>query len=174
MKNRLMTYVTLVVLVMGMSVQTMAQRGPGRGDGRGMNVENPRMFEKIPNLTDEQKEQIKTLRIEHMEDAQEMRAEMKVLRAEMDQLEVAKERDMKAIESKIDEITKLQNKMMKERAKHHNSIRELLTDEQRVFFDQRMDKQGKRGGKRGMKGIRGERGDRGARGDRGYRDCVRN
>jgi Spy/CpxP family protein refolding chaperone len=43
--------------------------------------------------------------------------------------------DLKEINSVIDQMTGVHNKMMKASAKHRQEVRNLLTDEQKVYFD---------------------------------------
>ena len=56
---------------------------------------------------------------------------------------------MKAINANIDEITKLQNQMMKKAAEHRQQVRNLLTDEQKLWFDSHV------GGGKGKMGAAG-------------------
>lgn len=114
----------LVVLFMASGMELLAQRGMHHNC--------------IPDLTDEQKEKIDELRIPHMKNMQELRADVKVYKAELGKLMQAEKPDMGAINSKIDEISKVKSDIMKEHAKHKQDVRALLTDEQRIYFDRKM------------------------------------
>jgi len=89
----------------------------------------------IPNLTEEQKTKIKSLRLATMKEIQPLRNQLGELRAKGKTLTTCEKSDMKAINANIDDITKLQNQIMKIREANHQQIRVLLTDEQRIFFD---------------------------------------
>ena len=89
----------------------------------------------IPNLTEEQKTKIKSLRLATMKEIQPLRNQLGELRAKGKTLTTCEKSDMKAINANIDDITKLQNQIMKIREANHQQIRALLTDEQRIFFD---------------------------------------
>ena len=60
---------------------------------------------------------------------------MQEKRAKLQTLRTAKNVDMKAINNLIDEKAMLKADQMKARAAHHQEIRSLLTDEQRIIFD---------------------------------------
>lgn len=122
----------LVIFVMASGMELFAQKGMERGMHQNC----------IPNLTNEQKEKIDELRTPHMKKIQELRADKKVYKAELSKLMQAEEADMKAIESKIDEINKVQSNMMKEHAKHKQDVRSLLTDEQKIHFNKKMNMHG--------------------------------
>jgi hypothetical protein len=77
-----------------------------------------------------------------------LKSELKVLNAELNSLQIAEKPSKKTIENKIDEIGRLRTKLMKMQAGHQIKVRSLLTDEQRVIFDQRKMHRGKRGGNR--------------------------
>lgn len=98
----------------------------------------------ILNLTEEQKSKIKTLRLEHFKEIQPFRNHLGELKAKERTLTSAEKADMNAINSNIDEITKTQNQMMKLRARHHQQVRELLTEEQRIYFDLKWEQIGNR------------------------------
>jgi Spy/CpxP family protein refolding chaperone len=89
----------------------------------------------IPGLTADQKAKIDELRIPHMKIMNNYKAELAKLEAELNQLEIADNVDMKKIDSKIDEIFKVKADMAKERSKHQQAVRTLLTPEQKVIFD---------------------------------------
>ncbi len=122
----------LVLFFMASGMELFAQRGMERGMHHNC----------IPGLSDEQKEKIDELRTPHMKNMQELRADMKVYKAELGKLMQAEKADQKAINNKIDEISKIKSDMMKERAKHKQDVRSLLTDEQKIHFDRKMNMQG--------------------------------
>ena len=89
----------------------------------------------IPNLTEEQKAQIKDLRTPHMKDMLKYKAEINKLEAELKILEIADNPDEGKINSKIDEISAVKGKVAKTQSKHKRDVRSILTDEQKVYFD---------------------------------------
>ena len=131
-----------VIMIMAFSVSTIAQpRWGNRGQGKGM--KGPQnCYQMIPDLTEEQEEQIEDLRTDHWKAMSEHRSDMRTLSAEYQDLMAGDDRNPKKAESKIDEITDLKNKMMKERQNHREEIRNLLNDEQKTYFDQRMQRHG--------------------------------
>ncbi len=88
----------------------------------------------VPDLTEEQKEQLGQLRLEHLESSTLHRARMDELRAKMRRLN-AERADQEEINSVIDEMTDLRNQQMKEGVQHRNDIRSALTEEQRAVYD---------------------------------------
>lgn len=125
-KGKRILSVTIVALFVSTAI--FAQ-GPGCGYGKcQMN---------IPDLTEEQNAKIDELRIPHMQTMSTLKAELNVLKAELRQLEIATSPDRKKIDSKIDEISAVQNKIAKEKSKHRQSVRSLLTAEQKIYFDAR-------------------------------------
>jgi Spy/CpxP family protein refolding chaperone len=139
---------------------TFAQATEKKEDGCRMN---------IPGLTNEQKSKIEGLKVPHMQTMNAYRAELEKLHAELRILEIADNPDLNKLNAKIDEISAVQNKIEKERAKHHLAVRALLTPEQRVAFDMHQSEsegreqikhcKGEQGGKHCGEGQRGEIGE---------------
>ena len=89
----------------------------------------------IPDLTDDQKEKIEALRIDHMKEMLELKNEIGEKHARLQTLTTAEKVNMSEVNKLIDTIGALQTKMMKMQVKHRQDIRELLTEKQRVIFD---------------------------------------
>jgi Spy/CpxP family protein refolding chaperone len=145
----------------------LAQRGQGR---QGVRMQDdPRMNQKceqmIPDLTEEQENKISELRTSHMKNMLEDRNLLNENRAKLRTLQTQDNPDMDAIHSLIEEMGKIRTEMQKERASHHQEIRSMLSEEQKLYFDKHLMRQG-----RGTysKGFRGH----GMRGS-GYRGCSR-
>ncbi|MFC2086213.1 Spy/CpxP family protein refolding chaperone [Bacteroidota bacterium] len=99
--------------------------------------DHPR-FDKIHqklDLTEDQATKIEALKTEHMKELLQSKNTLNELKAKQQTLASADKADMKAINANIDEITSVENKMMKLQAKHHQDVRALLTDKQRVIID---------------------------------------
>lgn len=170
MKARMLKASTLaVVLATVLSVSSFAQRGQGNGQGQGygrqqMDLERPRFepgerMAQMLDLTEAQQAQIDELRTAHLKEMQVFRNKMGELRAKQRTLSTGDNVDLKTVNANIDEITALQNTMMKAREAHHQDVREILTEEQRVIFDSN----------KGFRQGRGMRGDGFGRGNgRGY------
>lgn len=89
------------------------------------------------DLTEEQQEQLKTLRLEHYKVMKPLKAEMSELKAREHTLFSADETDLKALYSVIDDQTALMNKMRKLQAEHKLEGKNILTDEQLMKLEQR-------------------------------------
>ncbi len=118
------------VMLMANGVDALAQRGRGMPRMGGMEQICPN----IPNLTEEQRSQITELRTEHLSEMQSYRDQIDVNRAQYRSL-MRGERNLDAINANIDERANIRSQMEKKQAEHHQAIRELLTEEQRVWFD---------------------------------------
>lgn len=90
---------------------------------------------RIPNLSDEQDAQITKLRTEHLKVMNAYKADLSILKAELKKLEIAESPDQRAMDSKIDEIFAVKTKMAKQASQHRQTVRGLLTDDQKIFFD---------------------------------------
>jgi len=122
-------------------------QGKGRKAHSYKNPKGPAMLDKIPGLTQTQKEQIKKLHTALMKDIMPLQNNIGEKRAHLRTLSTAEKPDMKAINSLIDEIFTLKATIQKKRMKFMQDVRALLTDEQRVMFDQHSGRMMKGGGK---------------------------
>jgi len=122
--------------------------GPGRGDGQvGGQFYGQGSGPCVAlDLTDQQKQQLNTFRLEHYKEMKPLRNEMAELKARERTLLSEEEVDMKALNSVIDDQTGLLNKMKKLQADHRVSMRDILTAEQMMQLDQRRDFRGQRRG----------------------------
>jgi len=104
---------------------------------------------RIAGLTDEQQQKMKALHISFAKETLPLTNQLSEKQARLHTLQTADKVDLKAVNGTIDEIGKIRTELMKKRAAQHESIRQLLTDEQRVAFDTRGGKHGKGQGRRG-------------------------
>ena len=158
MKTRILVFLIGVALLhLNAPILTAQGGGPGRA---GMGPMNPSMNNSqaapdragmgIPNLTDEQKDQIKKLRMTQMKEVQPIRNEMMELKARFHTLSTAENPDNNEINKNIDARTALMNKLMKSKASHHQAVRKILNEEQKLFFDNRqMNNKGRNQGNKG-------------------------
>ena len=108
-------------------------RGFGQfGMGQGM-MRNDSCY--LMDMTDEQAEQIKELRLAHYKEVQPLRDQMSELTIRHRNLMRAENLDTKAINASIDEKTELMNKLMKKQAEFRVEFRNQLTDEQKMLLD---------------------------------------
>ena len=88
-------------------------------------------------FTEEQRAKLKELRLESTKEIQPLRNELNELRAKQRTLTTAEKADMKAIENNIEKMADVQAEIQKISAKQHQEIRSMLSEEQRIKFDQR-------------------------------------
>ena len=91
----------------------------------------------IPDLTDEQKGQLDKMQIEHMKAVQPLHNKLMEKQAELNSLATVEDVNMSKINVLIEEIGKIRTEIMKEREKHHQAVRKILNEKQRLFFDNR-------------------------------------
>ena len=89
----------------------------------------------IPDLTEDQEEQIQSLRTDYLKAILPMRNELAEMNARLQTLSTADNADMSQINGLIEDMGAIKMQMMKAGAAHRQEIRKLLTDEQRVVFD---------------------------------------
>lgn len=91
---------------------------------------------KLPNsLTSEQQSRINQLEIERAKTLGKLNDELVERRNALHELEAAEKVRMKAINKTIDKIAAIHSKAMKAEAAYRQSIRSLLTPQQRLEFD---------------------------------------
>jgi len=117
------------------------------------------------DLTEEQQEELTTLRTGHYKEITPLRNKMAELRARERTLLSEEKVDMTAVENTIDEQTDLMNSMKKLQINHQLEVKSILSDEQMMKLEMRRQFSQRDGFHR--KGS--HRGDRGMRMHRGYR-----
>lgn len=127
------TALPIVALLLVTGIAFAQQPGMGQGHGEKMCSRGHRSM--IRDLTEEQTEQMKELRVEHWKAVQPLRNQIGEKRARLRTLSTSDKVDMAGINRVIEDIGKMRTQMMKERARHRQDVRELLTEEQRVMFD---------------------------------------
>ncbi len=145
-----MFFIAILACILLNPVELFAQRGrtaPGRHP-QGKFTERPAERTErpardameyclsLPDLTEEQQEAIREVRLKQIESSTKHRTEMEALRASKRSLmRGVSEGDVNEV---IDKMTALRNTQMKSNVAHHQAIRELLTEEQRILFDSRV------------------------------------
>ncbi len=100
----------------------------------------------LPDLTPEQQEAMKALRLEHFKAMKPLKNKMAELKARERTLMSEEKVDMKALNSVIDEQTNLLNKIKKLQVEQRLKMKENLTDEQIMILEQRRSHFRSRGG----------------------------
>ncbi|UII29342.1 Spy/CpxP family protein refolding chaperone [Fulvivirga maritima] len=146
MKNSKFKIAIVAFLILGSSVLVSAQQGPGRGDGfnkgkkewshkRGFRGHGP--GDMIPNLTDEQKDKMKEMRLSFYKETLPLKNELNEKKAQLRTLTTVESPDMKKVNKLIENMGDIEVELKKARVAHHQEVRSQLTEEQRIFFDSR-------------------------------------
>lgn len=140
--KRYLSILTLLGLVMLLTTATFAQQGTRRPMADRPNVGkfqrgNAGSLNFLPDLTEEQQNQIRQIRVEAQKAHLPIRNEMREKQARLQTLMTSAEVDADEVDSVIEEIGTLRTGMMKMRFETRRELRALLTEEQRVLFDSR-------------------------------------
>ncbi len=111
-----------------------AQRGE-KPRNSGQKPGQKSLCDHIPDLTEDQENQIKELRADYLSAARDLKADIGIKRAEKKKLMIADNPNQNAINVKIDEISDLKSQLQKKKAEKHIKILNLLTDEQKASFE---------------------------------------
>jgi Spy/CpxP family protein refolding chaperone len=148
---------TMTAMMVLFLTGTMAFSQPPAGKAmKGMPQQAPQkaMMQKMLDLTPEQMEQMKQMRLEMTKEMLPLRNDMAILKAEYRKLITAEKPSQKEINANIDKQTALINKMKKVRASHMLKMRDILTEEQWLMIQSHRGMQGK-GAMRGGAGHHG-------------------
>ena len=122
-----------------LTASAFAQPGRMHSEGMGKQCmhgkEHKGHMSMIPDMTEQQKEQMEELRTEHLKVMLPLKNQLTEKHARLNTLSTVENVDMKKINKTIDEIGEIKTKMMKEHASHRQEIRKLLTEDQRLVFD---------------------------------------
>lgn len=162
MKTQKIKKVSVIIIAVLMIAGSNLYAQQGRNYARqGQNMDQKQLCQMIPNLTEDQESKIESLRLENMKEMTAFRNQVNELMAKKQTFMTSENSDSKEINAVIDQMTDIHNKMMKASAKHHQDVRNLLTDDQKIIFDSRP-----------MRGHGYERGMRnGSRNGRGAGQC---
>jgi len=97
--------------------------------------ENQPMFK---SLSEDQKSKIASIRLNHQKEMIQIKNLLGEKKARLRTLQTAETPNIKEMDGLIEEIGHIKIDAAKKRNQVHQSIRELLTEEQRVTFDSRM------------------------------------
>ena len=141
------TQMKIKLLVAVMLLPLMSLYAQPNGQNR-QHAQQSRERTVIPDLTDEQKDQMQEIRLSTQKSLLPIKNELGENRAKLRTLTTADNPDMKAIDKLIDENGQLMASMMKIQASNHQKVRSLLTEDQRIVFDSKkrgFDRSGRRG-----------------------------
>lgn len=138
-----MKKITFMMALILIGTMSFAQRAPRaeRGEERPNKERSHERMADHLDLTDEQQQQMKDLRLAHLKKTSETQSQMKIKKAELE----AAIKSEKSVDQLIDEIGKLENKLLEARIKHRIDMRNVLDDDQKIVFDQMADRQPRRG-----------------------------
>lgn len=130
---------------MGKGMQAVGGQGygPAQGNGMqgrpGMNAPQGRMQAQGPawikDLTDEQKDQLKTLHLKQIKAMTGFKNQLGEYKAKLRILTTSDDIKLKDIDKVIEKMEKVKLEMANEKLSHRMDVRALLTDEQKVLFD---------------------------------------
>lgn len=145
---------SLIISVLLISNVAKAQQGQGQMPQRNQ----AQCSSQIPDLSEDQKSQITKLKTQALKETTTFRNQLAEKRAHLKTLSTAENADQKAIDAEIDAISSLRAKIMKVQAKLRQDIRALLSDDQRVYFDNNCNRGGRYNGKGHHQQNRGQKG----------------
>jgi len=91
----------------------------------------------VMSLTEEQQNQINEIRIAHIKEVTDIRNDLAIKRAELRKLQSVDPVNMNQVNQKIDEIGNLTTELAKKNAAYQESVKEVLTEEQKSYFNSR-------------------------------------
>ena len=164
MKNQKLNLVLVILLMASIS---FAQRGYRQIGAAGEEVPTYRKQQcfKFLDLSDEQETNIKAIQLNADKKIIPLRNEIREKRAKLISLQTSDDYDKEAVNKTIDEIADRRAQIQKIRAEKHQSIRNLLNEEQKVQFDKHLSNRKMHMKKRIMRKGPGPRGN--------YPDCPR-
>ena len=134
----------LVAILLALATAgSMAQRprgGMGQGNGNNGKAVGPAnsagfICNNIPDLTEEQKLAIQKIRLEQKKEALTAKTELDAKRVKLQTLIASDNPDKAAIDKLIDEMGAIKANMQKKHAVNMIEIRKLLSEEQKIYFD---------------------------------------
>ncbi|MBK6934906.1 MAG: hypothetical protein IPH17_07575 [Bacteroidales bacterium] len=103
-------------------------------------VEQPKKaygWQAIPNLTDQQIEQIKTLQAEHKKQITILKNQLGEKKAQLQTATSWASYNASNAEKILDEIYAIKLQMAKEKLSFHNAVRNILDDNQKIYWDKK-------------------------------------
>jgi len=133
MKKLIKVAMTLTLMAMVINVAS-AQQGPRKGAKLAAGYHQGMMMAGL-NLTEDQQTQMRSMHLQMQKETLPIQNKIGENRAKIRTLSTVDNVDLKIINKLIDENSDLMAKIMKIRMANHQNIRKILTDEQRIIFD---------------------------------------
>ena len=95
-------------------------------------------------LSDNQKQQMRDLCIDHLKQVQPLKNQIRELQVAQKGMMMTQKPDLKSLMSNMEKISSVKKVMMKKGVDHRLAVRNILTDDQRVLWDARSSKKGVR------------------------------
>lgn len=138
MKTRILSL--LLIAIFAISTTTMAQQPEKRDKKPGQEKCIQKPHERkgcgMKNIfTPEQQEKVKQFRLESAKQIKPLRNQLNELKAHQQTLITADKANMDAIYNNIDKMSGVKAEIKKIKAKEHQEIRSILTEEQLIKFD---------------------------------------
>jgi len=124
----------LTLIFSSLLIASSLAQPPGMKSGPHPGMED-KFLNKIPDITEKQKEQIKDLKTNHMKEVLPLRNQVREKKAHLQTISTGEKVDMDQVNKTIEEIGELKLVIAKKRASHRQQIRNILTEDQRVIFD---------------------------------------
>lgn len=124
-----------IAMLLSVNTNVFAQRGYRNGSGSGNGIGQGYFCNNIPNLTTDQQTKIDQLRTAHWKKVQGNHNQLAEKRARLQTLRTADNVDMNAVNNTVDEISVIQTGMHKNKEQHFQNVRNILTADQRVYFN---------------------------------------
>lgn len=164
----------VIAAIFLLTTATSAQQGKHRMHN--MNKQNPWIGQCLTqlDLTTEQKDQIKKIKVDAMQEMQQYKNQLNEKRARLRTLQTKDNTGMKEIKKVIKEMGSIRIDLHIKRAETHQKVKEELTKEQKVLFNKCAKHKMKRKhhGKRECKGMKGQHQSRsGGKATQHKRDC---
>ena len=135
-------YAMLITFVFTLFLSVSLVFSQPMGKGMRPDFDSGKRLMKQLDLSIEQMNQMKKLRLEHQKEMLPIQTKIKTARLEMETLKLD-QADQNSVEKKIEDIGKLKIELQKKRYAHHQAVREILTDEQKAIFDSLPKKMGR-------------------------------
>lgn len=145
---------TLVLLATVLYAQPNKQRRTSGPQGSGIEM----MANKL-DLSDDQKSKLEELTLANQKKMKTFQNQLREKRAALITLTTADDPDRKAVNKTVEEIGSLETSVLKQKTNHQLEVRSMLSDKQKMIWDQMQTKFGR---KRGMGvGFKQESGQQG-------------
>lgn len=155
MKTKIGSLLLVAVFFVAMAAHAQTPQNRQDRQKRMMHRDFRAQAEKAPFFTEEQKEAMKEIRLETAKEMKPLRNELRELNARHQTLTTAEEAKLDAIYKNIEKMADVKTEMAKIRAKQHQEVRGLLTEEQLLKFDNQKEMMRKKGQRSFENGERG-------------------